>query len=328
MSTGRSTALDVSDPRAPLLATPPARRLDLLGVGECSLDTWLKIDALPPRGGKAAVSDWCERAGGQVATAVLTAARLGLRAAYAGVVGDDAAAETALAPLRAAGVDLSRVSVVRGARTRAAVIAVESSSGERSVLGHRDPRLSAGSEALRALAPEEARLLLLDASDLDVALALAERARAVGRSVVLDLDTASHAAERLLGLADFPIVSEDFAVRAYGSVTAALARMRQLGAKLPVVTLGERGALAQLGEVALASPAPKVSVADTTGAGDVFHGAFAWGLLQGLGAAQLLRVSNAAAAFSCTGLGAQGAIPDAERLRALLVEQTPGYSSS
>ena len=69
----------------------------------------LRVAALPPPGGKAAAYDWCERPGGQVATAVLTAARLGLRTAYAGVVGDDSAAAQSLAPLRAAGVDLSRV---------------------------------------------------------------------------------------------------------------------------------------------------------------------------------------------------------------------------
>ncbi len=318
----------MSDPHEPLLEPPPAQPLDLLGVGECSLDTWLQVDALPQPGGKAAATDWCERPGGQVATAVLAAARLGLRTAYAGVVGDDAAAQAVLSPLRAAGVELSRVCVVPGARTRAAVIAVESGTGERSVLGYRDPRLAVGSAALTRLAPGEARLLLLDGTDLAVALALAERAREAGRAVVLDLDTPSPAAERLLALAAFPIVSERFAVLAYGSPVAALARMNQLGAKLPVVTLGARGALAQLGAELLESPALKVAAADTTGAGDVFHGAFAFGLLQGLGAAELLRVANAAAGFACTGLGAQGAIPDAAQLSSILAGPHADYSSS
>ena len=100
----------------PLLAPVPPRPFDLLGVGECSLDSVLRVAALPPPGGKGVVEDWCEQPGGQVATAVLAAARLGLHTAYAGVVGDDAAAAQALAPLRAAGVDLSRVEVVPGGR--------------------------------------------------------------------------------------------------------------------------------------------------------------------------------------------------------------------
>ncbi len=306
---------------------PPARRFDLLGVGECSLDTWLEVDALPAAGGKAVVSDWRELPGGQVATATLAAARLGLRAAYAGVVGDDAGAALVLAPLRAASVDCSRVRVAHGARTRAAVIVVERTGGERSVLGYRDPRLAAEGEALAALSLDDVRLLLLDATDLAVALALARAARARGVPVVLDLDTPSPHAEALLACVDFPVVSQDFAVRAYGSADAALARLAALGARLPVVTCGARGALAWSGGRPLASPAFGVEAVDTTGAGDAFHGAFAWGLLRGLDIAALLRIANAAAALACTGRGAQGALPDAARLEAFLAA-APAYSSS
>jgi sugar/nucleoside kinase (ribokinase family) len=309
---------------AAVLAPRPARALDVLGVGECSLDTWLEVGALPPPGGKAAVTEWRELPGGQIATATLAAARLGLRTAYAGVVGTDAAAERALAGLREGGVDCSRVRTAEGARTRAAVIVVERASGERAVLGHRDAKLAAESAALARLAPDEARLLLLDASDPAAALALARAARAQGVPSVLDLDAAAPEADALLASVDFPVVSEAFALRVYGSAAAALARMAALGAKLPVVTCGARGALAWWRERPLASPAFAVDVVDTTGAGDVFHGAFAWGLLAGLDAEALLRAANAAAALACTGRGAQGALPDRARLEALLAR----YSSS
>jgi sulfofructose kinase len=300
------------------------RPLDVLGVGECSLDTWLEVEALPPPGGKAAVSDWRELPGGQIATATLAAARLGARAAYAGVVGGDAAAERALAGLRAGGVDCSRVRIAQEARTRAAVIVVERARGERTVLGHRDARFGGESGALGRLSPDDARLLLLDASDPAAALALARAARAQGVPVVLDLDAASPDAEALLASTDFPVVSEAFALRAYGSAEAALARLASLGAKLPVVTCGARGALAWWRERPLASPAFAVDAVDTTGAGDVFHGAFAWGLLAGLDATVLLRAANAAAALACTGRGAQGAVPDRAQLEAFLAD----YSSS
>lgn len=311
-----------------MLERPPERRFDVLGVGECSLDIWLRLDALPAPGGKAAASDWRELPGGQVATATLAAARLGLRTAYAGVVGDDAAAERVLAPLRVAGVELSRVRAVPGARTRTAVIAVERKSGERAVFGHRDPRLGAGRAALAALALDEARLLLLDGSDFAVALPLARQARARGVPVLLDLDAAAPEAEELLAFVDFPVVSQSFAERCYGSPVAALSRLAALGARLPVVTLGARGAVAWWEGEPLASPAFGVDVVDTTGAGDVFHGAFAWGLLEGLGVVPLLRVANGAAACACTGLGAQGALPDAKELRAFLAERGGAYSSS
>jgi sulfofructose kinase len=310
-----------------VLAPQAARPVDVLGVGECSLDTWLEVEALPAPGGKAAVSDWRELPGGQVATATLAAARLGLRTAYAGVVGDDPAAERVLAPLRAASVDCSRVRVAPGARTRAAVIVVERASGERAVLGYRDPRLAAHAAALATLALDEARLLLLDGVDFALALRLACAARACGVPVVLDLDAASAEAEELLACVDFPVVSQGFAERAYGAPEAALARLAALGARLPVVTCGAGGALAWWQGRVLASPALAVEVVDTTGAGDAFHGAFAWGLLQGLDAAALLRAANGAAALACTGRGAQGALPDPGRLEAFLGGRR-AYSSS
>ena len=307
---------------SPSHPSPPAA---LLGVGECSLDTQLLVEALPPHGGKGRVLEWCERPGGQVATAVLAAARLGLASAYAGAVGDDAGAEAVLAPLATAGVDLSRVVRVAGAATRAAVIVVEQSSGERTVLGRRDPALDAARAELAALPLRGTRLLVLDGTDLALATALAERARGEAVPVLLDLDAPAPGAEALLAHVDFPIVSCGFAA-AYGGPEPALARLAALGARLAVVTLGAQGALARVDGQTLASPAFDVPVVDTTGAGDAFHGAFAWGLLQELAPVELLRVANAAAALACTAPGAQGALPDARRLRVLL--ERGSYSSS
>jgi sugar/nucleoside kinase (ribokinase family) len=300
---------------------PPPRRFDLLAVGECSLDTRLLVSSLPAPGEKRTVLQWEELAGGQTASAALAAARLGLRVAYAGAVGDDACSESVLAPLRAAGVDLGGVVRVPGAATRAAVILVEEGSGERTILGHRDPALGEGSARLAGLDLGTARLLLLDGSDLGLATRLAARARAAGQAVVLDLDGPTPGFEELLAHVDFPVVSRDFAVAAYGSAGAALERLIALGARMAVVTLGAEGASARIGESALHSPAFEVPVVDTTGAGDTFHAAFAWALLAGQDARQALRWANAAAALSCTAAGAQGARLDGERVRALLARR-------
>lgn len=305
---------------APLLSPlPPARRFDILAVGECSLDTRLLVSSLPAPGEKRAVLHWEELAGGQIASAALAAARLGLRVAYAGAVGDDARADPVLAPLRLAEVDLSGVVRVPKAATRAAVILVEEGSGERTILGHRDAALTGASARLTALDLSAARLLLLDGSDLGLAAQLAERARRAGQPVVLDLDAPTPGFEDLLAWVDFPVVSREFADAAYGSPGAALERMAGLGARMAVVTLGAEGAWGRVAGRDLRSPAFEVPVIDTTGAGDTFHAAFAWGLLAGEGAGQVLRLANAAAALCCTAAGAQGARLDEERVRALLV---------
>jgi sulfofructose kinase len=304
---------------APVLSPPPpARPFDVLAVGECSLDTRLLVERWPARGEKAVVRRWEELAGGQTATAALTAARLGLRVAYAGVVGDDERAAPVLAPLRAAGVAVDGVVRVPGAATRAAVLVVEEGTGERTILGHRDPALGGGRAALAALDLGKARLLLLDASDLELAVTLAERARAAGLPIVLDLDAPAPGFEDLLARVAFPLVSRGFAEAAYGGPAEALARLVTLGARMAVVTLGPDGAAARVAGRELRSPAFRIPVVDTTGAGDAFHGAFAWGLLDGLAPEALLRTANAAAAISCTGHGAQGGRVDAGAVRALL----------
>jgi sulfofructose kinase len=71
------------------------------------------------------------------------------------------------------------------------------------------------------------------------------------------------------------------------------------------------------------SPAFQVVARDTTGAGDVFHAAFIWGLIQRMSERRILQVANAAAAMSCRALGAQGDLPTREELECFLREAKP-----
>jgi len=95
------------------------------------------------------------------------------------------------------------------------------------------------------------------------------------------------------------------------------------GARLAVVTLGEVGALARLGEREIESPAYCVPVLDTTGAGDVFHAAFVWALLEGMDAESCLRAANAAAGMNCRAVGAQGGLASRAELEAFLRSEAP-----
>ena len=308
-------------------AGPAERTLDVLGIGQCSLDHVVFVDAAPAPGEIADAPGALELPGGQVATAVLACARLGLRCAYAGAVGDDAAAEVVLAPLKQAGVGLSGVRRIPGALTRRAVIAVERASGERHVHPRRDPRLVLPPEAVDAAQVRSARALHLDAEHPLASARAAALAREAGVAVLLDLDTPGAGLEPLLAHADFPIVSRRFAewISGEGSARAGLRELLRRGARLAVATLGPDGALAlAAGErEPLASPGFRVDARDTTGAGDVFHAAFAFGLLEGWGAARVLRTANAAAALSCRSVGAQGGLPERSALEALLAASAP-----
>jgi sugar/nucleoside kinase (ribokinase family) len=300
--------------------------LDLLGIGQCSIDQVCTVEGLPRFTGKEAMLAYDVLPGGQIATALLAGARLGLRGAFVGSVGTDAAGAVVLAPLEAAGVDVSGVRRVAGAATRLAVILVDQASGERTVLWYRDPRLRLRSEDVPPARIARARCLLLDGDDPEVSAHAARIARAAGVPVVLDVDRAAPGVDALLAAADFPIVSRHFAesFSPDGTLRGGLARMLGLGARLAVATLGDGGCLARCGEREIASPAFPVTPRDTTGAGDVFHAAFVWGLLEGLGVEPLLRAANAAAALSSRALGAQGGLPTRNELEAFLRDHRPG----
>jgi sugar/nucleoside kinase (ribokinase family) len=144
--------------------------------------------------------------------------------------------------------------------------------------------------------------------------------------VVLDADAAGPGLAQLLPEVDFPVVAQPFAETWFGTsrVREALDRLVGAGARMAVVTLGRRGALARLGEREIACPAFRVQARDTTGAGDAFMAGFHWGLFEGLDPEGVLRAAAAAAALNCRGRGAQGALPDAGELRRFLEVEEAG----
>jgi len=294
--------------------------VDVLGLGENSLDRLVGVSAWPKAGGKQDVRDSATAAGGQVASALLACARLGLEVAYVGAVGEDPEAESVLAPLRGAGVDLSGVQSLAGIRTRSALILVHASDGERSVLAQRDPDLKLDLGGLDRRDFEGAGLLLLDLSDPEASLWAASVAGEAGRPVVLDADRTCEGMEALLARVHFPVVSESFA-RHWGGTGEVIDGLRRLAGgacRLAVATCGAGGALAISGAEEIHSPAWKVDVCDTTGSGDAFHAGLAWGILQGYGERRVLAAANAVAGLSCMALGAQGSLPSRALLEDLM----------
>jgi sugar/nucleoside kinase (ribokinase family) len=295
-------------------------RVDVVGLGQCALDQVLLVDGTPEFTGKKRVVDLMRSPGGQIATGVLACTRLGLSGALLTAVGDDARSEAVLEPLAAAGVDLTGVRVVPGADSQLSVIVVDRETGERTVFWHRDSRLSMRVREVRREEIEQGRVLLLDAQDLELSTWAAGIARDAGNPVVLDADTPEPGIDALLRRVDFPIVSREFAEKHFGTRSPGdfLRGLTALGARLPIVTLGDRGAVAGGREGVIESPAFQIDARDTTGAGDVFHAAFIWGLLEGMGEARILRAANAAAAMNCRALGAQGGLPNREELEDFL----------
>ncbi len=298
----------------------------MVGLGECALDHVGTLDrGLPPYGSKRELSSYTRKAGGQVATALFGLGRLGLRTRFLGAVGDDEAGRLVLEPLAGQGCDVSAVVTHPGVPTQLAMIWIDGSSGERTLTWYRDPGLTLDPAEIRPECIRTARALHLDTGHLEAAISAAKLAREEGIPVVLDADAPLKGIERLLRHVDFPIVSETFAESFSGeaSVSEALDALSGNGARMAVVTLGESGAVARFEGRTIESPAFEVAARDTTGAGDAFRAGFLWGLLGGCDAEGTLRTAHAVAALNCTGLGAQGGLPDRETLDSFLATRRP-----
>jgi sulfofructose kinase len=257
-----------------------------------------------------------------VATALVTCHRLGLRTRYIGKVGDDEGGRFQLASLRREGMDVQYVHVVRNTPNQLGHIIVDQKTGERTVFWDRDPRLAVLPSELDRKAFRATKVLHIDGCDVEAALLAARWAREAGALVVADLDTAYKKVETLFPYIDYLIASANFlpAVTGRDDPFRVLEYMaREYGVRAPGMTLGRDGALVYWQGRFHYSPGFVVETLDTTGAGDVFHGAFIYGLIAGWEMGRILGFSNAMAGLNCTKLGARGGIAtvaEAEKLMA------------
>jgi sugar/nucleoside kinase (ribokinase family) len=251
-------------------------------------------------------------------------ARLGWRARYIGVFGDDEAGRVARDSLSGEGVDLSAAKTIRDTTNRSAIILVDASSGDRTVLWHADPALRIGDVPADIAA--SGRLLLVDAEDLAASTACAAAARRAGVPTLVDVDLVQPGLDSLLREIDALIVAKNVpaALTGHAEPGRALEALSREYHQAAVVcmTLGAEGSLAYCAGRELRTPAFHVECVDTTGAGDVFRAGFASACLRWPDGAmeEILRYANAAAALSCRGHGARGALPttqDIDRLLAL-----------
>jgi sugar/nucleoside kinase (ribokinase family) len=294
--------------------------LDVVGVGTNSVDEVLQL----PReagaalaGGKVRVSGRRFFCGGQTATAIAACASLGLRSGYRGAFGSDEHGTLIRNALKGCGVDV-RGSVDCDAPNRGAVILVDP-QGNRTVLWHRSDRLKVPFQELRVSALQ-GRVVHVDDDDPELALHAATLARSALIPVTSDLEHASDLVERLITSVTFPIFEQNLPARITGEhdPERALRKLRRLNDGLLVMTRGDQGAIALDGDTFHVACAFKVSVVDATGAGDVFRAGVIYGLLQKWSVPDLLRFANAAAALSCTRLGAIPSVPTLAEVQELL----------
>jgi sulfofructose kinase len=294
------------------------RDVDVLCVGATAYDLIFELDRHPLPDEKTTARSLVRCGGGPAANAAVTVARMGLKSAFAGYLGADPFGQFHLDELQAAGVDTGLV--VRGDLPTPLSTVWVKPDGSRALVNYRAPGapLPGGGVDFSRFRP---RVVLFDGHEPGISLPLAREARDSGVATLLDAGSLNPGTAALWDQVGFLVCSETFA-REFTGQTSSGRALELLAGRHPcvVVTLGEKGLIwARAGQKGRLS-AFAVEARDTTGAGDVFHGAFAGCLALGKGWEETLRYASAAAALCCTRVGARTGIPAGDEVERFLRE--------
>ena len=280
-------------------------RPTVVALGLCVVDHLYVVDELAGTNERARYTERLVLPGGMASNALAQVARLGCRAELISLVGEDADGRYARRHLRAIGVSTRGLVLSDAFPTTIAVVMIRARDGERRfVTAHRAP-FERRVPDFDLASIRRGRVLLIDGHFPAQALRAARRARSLGVPVVADFSDPRPDYLRLLPWVDYAVVPEAF-VRKWspGDPERALRRLQREFGGSPVVTLGARGGIYWHAGRVRRYRSPRVRVRDTTGAGDVFHGAFAAGLAHQLPLPEIVTRAALAGALACTALGA------------------------
>ena len=289
-------------------------------MGLNSVDFLSLVPEFPTLNSKMEILQFSKQGGGQVATAMVALSRWGIRTKYIGKVGDDELGAFSLNSLRQDGVDVSSVTIEPNTTSQFAMIIVDRASGERTILWNRDKQLMYREGELRREEVCSGKILHLDGHDIRAAIQCARWAKEEGIPTVIDLDKIEPLTSELIKKIDFIITSSTFPTLFTGisDREKALIEMQRQTPGFLCATLGREGAVALVDGNILRVKGFKVDAVDTTGAGDVFHAGFIYGLLQNWEVREILRFANAVAALKCRDLGGRRGIPTLEEAQNLM----------
>jgi len=290
----------------------------VLCVGIAVLDFVYAVDVMPVHPQKYRARDLAVVGGGIAANAAVAIARLGGRAALATRLGRDATGEAIVADLEREGVDCALARRYDGRRPPTSPLFVDA-QGERLVLSYSAPDLPLDPSWLPTRLPGGVKAVLGDTRWQEGAAHLFRLARQAGVPAVLDgdrlptvpeaLEFATHVAFSEQGLAEVTGIADP--------VAGLEALASRSGAWL-AVTAGERGVYFLEERAVAHQPAFPIEAVDTLGAGDVWHGAFALCLAEGMKERQAVRFASAVAALKCTRFGGRAGVPGRAEVQAFL----------
>lgn len=286
--------------------------VDVFGFGHCCMDYLLVLNPYPEKGKKGEVVKSLTIGGGPIPTALQCITRFGKTARFCGKVGDDLDGHQVIEELRSGGVDTSCMVIDPEVKTARAFIWIEPSTGIRTVSLDVSQFSWIQQAQLDTRSVVNSRIFFTDGRATQATLKGLRTARENGITTVFDSGSVRSGFSEMLPLIDYAVVSHDLAetCKPGASPSELACLLVGAGARVSIVTDGSNGAYSFDGKKERSHPGYKVDVYDTTGAGDVFHGGFIYGLLEGWDFRKIVRFANAAAALSCRRLSGRQGIPE------------------
>jgi ribokinase len=283
------------------------------GLGQCSLDFIAQVAGYPLEDTKEEALSVVVQGGGPVATALVSLSRLGVKTFFAGVVSDDEAGREIKRGLKAEGVGVGALKVIKGGSSQVAFIVANRTKGTRTIFWKR-PTFKKGHGELKASDVKPAfikgrKFLLLDGLMRAASVRAARLARESNVPIMLDAGRVRPGMMELAALSDYIVGAEEFALGLAPTPRAALQRLSALKPRAATITLGARGSITWAEGKVFRTPAHRVGAVDTTGAGDVFHGGYIYGLLKGWDIKRTVEFASAFAALKCRRPGGRTGIP-------------------
>lgn len=287
---------------------------DIVGVGHNCIDRLCIVEDYPKEDSSTHISKIEIQGGGAVATAMVCASRLGKSTTIIGPIGKDAVSTEIIELLKSDGVDCSNLNTIDSIYGLQSFVMINPNNGSRTKFPQRDtlPNIEWNSRNIEVI--KNSRILHLDGTNYDNAITAAQIAHKNG--VIVSLDGCSMKDDndkniKLARMADILIMNAKYPLRVTGlsDYDDALMEIANWGPKIVICTLGEKGCKAVINNKVENFPAFKIKAIDTTGAGDVFHGAFLSAYIDEFNLKECIRFASATAALKCTRIGGRNGIP-------------------
>lgn len=295
------------------------KKFDTVGFGTNAVDYLIVVPEYPAFNSKIELENYHQLAGGEIASTMAGLSRLGMKTAYIGRFGDDAAGDFGLKTLLDENVDCTHAEQIANAITQVGFIVIDKNTGERTVIWKRDAKLSYTPAEVPLEVVRETKIFHATPHDAAACARLAREAKENGAIISIDIDNLFEGVAEIIPLVDIFISSREFPEKLVGTgdEREALREIKsRFGCPIVGMTLGETGSLVLCEDTFVETKGFEVpnGCKDTTGAGDAFRVGLLYGLLKNDSVEDALKKANAVAALKCREIGARTALPDEAEL--------------